>query len=75
MKTRIKGIKVNLKDWQNIKKIHSTAFTSLGVKVEHEIQIYYPMIDGKLQRKTFTYEKENDMMRDYQKLIIKVLLK
>lgn len=75
MKTKIKGNKVNLKDWKKIIKVESTSFDKLGVNVEYEIQIYYPDIDLVKQRKTFTYEKEKDMMLDYQKLIIKVLLK
>jgi hypothetical protein len=75
MKAKIKGKKVDLKNWKTIKKIHSTAYTKEGVKVEHEIQIFYPDVMGVIQRKTFTYEKERDMMIDYQKLVIKVLLK
>jgi len=75
MKTKIKGQKVNLKDWQSIKQLKITTFTTIKVGVKYEIQIFYPPIDGRIQRKTFTYEKEKSMLADYQKLIIKVLLK
>jgi hypothetical protein len=76
MKAKIKGNKVNLKDWRSINKIENTILTKHnGVQVEYEIQIYYPNIDERKQRKRFTYEKEKDMIADYQRLILKVLLK
>ena len=76
MKAKIKGNKVDLKDWQSIKKLCITSYDMLGgVNVEYERQIYYPDVDFKKRRKTFTYQKEKEMIVDYQKLILKVLLK
>jgi hypothetical protein len=75
MKAKIKGVKVDLKDWQSIKQLRITSYTRNGVNVQYEIQIYYPDVELKKRRRTFAYQKEKDMMVDYQKLIIKVLLK
>ena len=76
MKIKLKDQKVILNDWKKIKHLTTKTLTGVGVDVEYEIVIEYPG-DGlnKIRRNTFTYKKEDEMIKDYQRLVIKVLLK
>ena len=71
MKIKLKGQKVILNDWKKIKHLQTRTLTSLGVDVEFEIQIEYPedTYNNKIRRNTFTYKKENEMIKDYQRLL------